>query len=221
MKDNIPTYVYGTQVQPIWNQISQAKICEDHLHLIQVLMALRLEYEAVRASLLHRHPLPTLDMAIQEIIFEETRLNLNKIPHFERALATTHPSDQKFRNHIHKNCNHIGHTFANCPTVECRYCHGLGHILENCPARPLRPKGGISKSKFVSKPGFISITTAATDGSTAITMSDLEALLKQVVSSNSHAAMYVTSGNSHWLFYSACCNHMTAVIKVLSSATMV
>jgi hypothetical protein len=28
------------QVQPIWNQISQANISEDHLHLIQVLMAL-------------------------------------------------------------------------------------------------------------------------------------------------------------------------------------
>ena len=35
------------QVQPIWNQLSQAKISEDHLHLIQVLMALRPEYESV------------------------------------------------------------------------------------------------------------------------------------------------------------------------------
>lgn len=33
-------------------------------------MALRPEYEAVRASLLDRDPLPTLDAAIQEIIFE-------------------------------------------------------------------------------------------------------------------------------------------------------
>ncbi|CAI8585358.1 unnamed protein product [Vicia faba] len=57
------------QVQPIWHQISLAKISEDHLHLTQVLMALRPEYEAVRASLLHRNPLPSLDTAIQEIIF--------------------------------------------------------------------------------------------------------------------------------------------------------
>lgn len=46
------------QIQPIWNQISQANISADHLHLIQVLMALRPEYEAVRASLLHQDPLP-------------------------------------------------------------------------------------------------------------------------------------------------------------------
>ncbi|XP_050888819.1 uncharacterized protein LOC127093974 [Lathyrus oleraceus] len=68
------------QIQPIWHQISLAKISEDHLHLIQVLMALRPEYEVVRASLLHRNPLPSLDTAIQEIIFEETRLNLDKTP---------------------------------------------------------------------------------------------------------------------------------------------
>jgi len=41
------------QVQPLWNKISQAKISEDHLHIIQVLMALRPKYEVVRASLLH------------------------------------------------------------------------------------------------------------------------------------------------------------------------
>uniref|UniRef100_A0A6N2MV63 Retrotransposon gag domain-containing protein n=1 Tax=Salix viminalis TaxID=40686 RepID=A0A6N2MV63_SALVM len=41
------------QIQPIWNQLSQANISEDHLYLIQVLMALRPEYESIRASLLH------------------------------------------------------------------------------------------------------------------------------------------------------------------------
>lgn len=77
------------QVQPIWHQISQANISEDHLHLIQVLMALRPEYEDVKASLLHRHPLPSLDIAIQEIIFEETRMKLDKTPQLDTALATT------------------------------------------------------------------------------------------------------------------------------------
>ncbi|OMO88368.1 hypothetical protein CCACVL1_08444 [Corchorus capsularis] len=41
------------------------------------------EYEYVRASLPHRDPLPTLNVAIKEIIFEETRLGLVK----------SHPSD--------------------------------------------------------------------------------------------------------------------------------
>ncbi|XP_057986506.1 uncharacterized protein LOC131171069 [Hevea brasiliensis] len=158
-------------------------------------MALRSEYEAVRASLLHRNPFPSLETAIQEIIFEETRLSLDKTPQFEAALATTRSSHQKSGNQLCKNYNQIGHAFAYCPTIKCKYCHGYGHILEHCPTRPPRQKGGQSKFKNVSKPGSSSVTAvAATEGSTAITMSDLEALFKQVISSNSPAAMSATPG---------------------------
>ncbi|KZV40897.1 hypothetical protein F511_05142 [Dorcoceras hygrometricum] len=172
------------QVQPIWNQISQAKISEDHLHLIQVLMALRPEYEDVRASLLHRHPLPTLDMSVQEIIFEETRLNLDKTLNSEIALATTRASYQKSGKNACKNCNQTNHVFAHCPTIECRYCHATGHILENCPIRPPRPKNGAFKPKTISTPGSTAVSADTTEGfiptegPTVITMSDLEALLK-------------------------------------------
>jgi len=55
-------------------------------------MALRPEYEVGRAFLLHRHPLPSLDVAIQEIIFEETCLNMDKRPQFDITLATTRSS---------------------------------------------------------------------------------------------------------------------------------
>ncbi|PNY14773.1 glutamate receptor-like protein [Trifolium pratense] len=152
------------QVQPIWHQISFAKISEDHLHLIQFLMALRPEYEAVRASLLHRNPLPSLDTAIQEIIFEET---------------------------------------------------------QNCPRQPPKQNCGFNKSKNVPKSGSSSISTAATKGSTAITMSDIEALIKQVMSSNTSIVMSATHGNSRWFFDSACCNHTTTDIKSLPSVTLV
>ena len=57
------------QIQPIWNQLRQAKISEDHLQLIQILMALRPEYESVRYALLYRTPSPSLNEAIKEIIF--------------------------------------------------------------------------------------------------------------------------------------------------------
>ncbi|CAI8618166.1 unnamed protein product [Vicia faba] len=58
-------------------------------------MALRPEYEVVRASLLHRNLFLSLDTAIHEIIFEETRLNLDKTPQMDAALATTRFSHQK------------------------------------------------------------------------------------------------------------------------------
>ncbi|KAJ7961959.1 Zinc finger protein [Quillaja saponaria] len=116
------------------------------------------------------------------------------------AVATTHPRSaiQKSGSQSCKNCNHTGHSFANCPTVECRYCHGIGHILENCPTRPHQPKSGSFKPKNVSKTGSSSIAAATTKDSTAITISDLEALFKQVLSSNSSfsSAMSITPGNS-------------------------
>ena len=78
---------YLAQIQPLWHQLDQADISKDNQRLIQILMALSLEYKAIQASLLHRHPLPTLDSAIQEIIFEETRLRLDRTPTFDSALA--------------------------------------------------------------------------------------------------------------------------------------
>ncbi|KAJ1398972.1 Zinc finger, CCHC-type [Sesbania bispinosa] len=186
-------------------------------------MALRSEYEVVRASLLHQHPLPSLDAAILEIIFEETHLNLDKTPQSDTTLVNTRSSHKKPCNQpTCKNCNKNGHSFSTCPTVECRYCHSFGHILEHCPIRPPRPKVGFSKSaNNVTKPAPPSITAAATESSNAITLSDLEALLKQVISSNNSTTMSATSGNSHWLFDSACCNHMIANINLLPSATSI
>jgi len=116
----------------------------------------------------------------------------------------------------------MGYVFATCPTIECRYCHAFGHILKHCPTRPPRPKDGFFKSKTMSKPSSSSIIVAATiKGSIFITMSDLEAMVKQVISSNSSTAMSATPGNSPWFFDSACYNHMTTDINLLSSKTPV
>lgn len=44
------------------------------LHLITLLMGITDKFENVQASLLHRHPLPTLDATIPELISEESRI---------------------------------------------------------------------------------------------------------------------------------------------------
>ncbi|KAJ1411699.1 hypothetical protein SESBI_21016 [Sesbania bispinosa] len=124
----------------------QAKISEDHLQLIQVLMALRPEYEVVRASLLQRHPLPSLDAAIQEIFFEETHLNLDKTPQFDTTLATTRSSHQKPRNHL----------------VFWSHLKIVPYALQDL-------KLGSENHKQCHKACIPSITAAATESSTAIT----------------------------------------------------
>ncbi|KAA0049720.1 Retrovirus-related Pol polyprotein from transposon TNT 1-94 [Cucumis melo var. makuwa] len=87
---------YLAVLQPIWTQLDQAKISKDHLRLIKVLMGLRPEYESVRAALLHRSPLPSLDAVIQEILFEEKRLGINLSKHYDVVLAGTYsPSEHQ------------------------------------------------------------------------------------------------------------------------------
>ena len=52
-------------------------------------MALHDDFESVRASLLHRNPLSTLDAAIIELLFEETRKQIMKTHPTDPIMATT------------------------------------------------------------------------------------------------------------------------------------
>ena len=59
------------------------------LHLITILMGLTDKFENVRASLLHRKPLLTLEEAIPELLSEETRLHLRSpVPAADSVLYT-------------------------------------------------------------------------------------------------------------------------------------
>ncbi|KAK9132867.1 hypothetical protein Scep_012395 [Stephania cephalantha] len=81
-------------------------------------MALRPEHESVRAALLHRDPLSSLDTAVKEILFKETRHGLvNSSSSSKVALATTQ-SWSKFVPLCYKNCKRTGHSFVTCPTIK-------------------------------------------------------------------------------------------------------
>ena len=63
----------------------------NQLHLITILMGLTDKFENVRASLLHRQPLPTLEEAISELLSEEIRLHLRSpVPAPDSVLYTFH-----------------------------------------------------------------------------------------------------------------------------------
>ncbi|KAA0038937.1 Retrovirus-related Pol polyprotein from transposon TNT 1-94 [Cucumis melo var. makuwa] len=118
-----------------------------------------------------------------------------------------------------KNCKLYGHKFASCHSIECRYCHKRGQILDHCPTRPPRPPSHSHKPKFSPKVGSSSVVAAATPSDitapSTFQLTDLHDLLKQMISSNC-TALAITLGTS-WLFDSACCNHMTSDISLLSS----
>lgn len=127
------------------------------------------------------------------------------------VLATTHTCSTS-GDLFCKHCHTPSHQFAHCLYVDCKYCHGYGHILENCPTQPPRPKGA-SKFKSSSEHGSSFNATIVSDESASPTfsMSDLEVLLKQVISSSSSSSsvLSVTPG-TFWLLDPRCYNHMTS-----------
>lgn len=91
-----------------------------------------------------------------------------------------------------------------------------GHLIRDCPTHPLwigettKVGGSPSSKEAFSVPSSSAVVVAFVD-STSLSLSDLVPLLKQGLSfsSSSHSVLSVTQGNSIWLFYSACYNHMT------------
>ena len=177
-------------------------------------MGLRPKYKSVRAILLHRSPLPSLDATIQEILFEEKRLGINPAKHSNVVLASTYQLNRA-PNIFCKNCKFSNHKFIDCPKIECRYCHKRGHILDNSPTRPPRPPSSSTKDK--NFPGTSSVVADISDDSTShLQISDLQSLLNHLISSSS---TLVVSPGSRWLLDSACCNHMISDFSLMSTSS--
>ncbi|XP_045795561.1 uncharacterized protein LOC123890064 [Trifolium pratense] len=60
--------------------------------LVQFLMALRDEFEALRGSILHRTPLPNVDSVVNELLAEEIRLKSHSLSHLDKETHTSPPS---------------------------------------------------------------------------------------------------------------------------------
>ncbi|KAA0052263.1 Retrovirus-related Pol polyprotein from transposon TNT 1-94 [Cucumis melo var. makuwa] len=156
-------------------------------------MGLRPEYESVKAALLHRSPLPSLDAAIQAILFEEKRLGINLSKHSDVVLASTYSSPGASSTFC-KNCKLTGHKFIDCPKIECRYCHKPGHILDNCPIKPPRPRSYSTRAKNFTKPRNSSVVAATLDNP--------------------------TTPSNRWLLNSTCCNHMTSNYSLMNTPSL-
>lgn len=94
---------------------------------------LRLEFESIRGQLLHKSPLPTLDVALSELIAEEIRLRV--LGSSRSAEPATVLAAFGSRSSCHK-----GQPFASRDSssrhafgqsIGCRYCHAWGHMLKD------------------------------------------------------------------------------------------
>ena len=115
-----------------------------------------------------------------------------------------------------------GHIASN----SCRYCKKPGHLKHNCPICPPRNDQKRSQPHPNSSKHVLAAATTTGDTSSpsqfAFSASDLESLLKQILSTSGNAsvALSTTSGNICWYFDSACCNHMTSTSQAFSSVSV-
>ena len=236
------------QIYSIWDQLTPSEpkwLCagdstlfatyRDQQRLILFLMGLSDIYEPVRASLLHRIPLPTLEQAISELLSEETRLGLISSSHVDTALAApvskgrgsfggsrgfstsgTQSSGSASRHNECTFCHATDHRLLTCPVRFCQYCRkkGPGHYKSDCPNNPTR-----RYTRPQSTAATVEVSSSASTPPTLIDVSDLPALVQQILSAsgNPSTALSASSGISPWYFDSGCCNHMTSIFSSFSS----
>ncbi|CAL5380597.1 unnamed protein product [Camellia sinensis] len=149
--------------EPPWDCTKDATLFtayRDQQRLVQFLMALTPRFEPVRASLLHRTPLPTLEQAISELLSEETRFGTLHPHPVDSVLATpqirsspSSPSPQRSNacNYCHNRNLPSTHLLVNCPVRLCRFCNktGPGHLQQDCFRNPARAsRNGPSTGNF-------------------------------------------------------------------------
>ncbi|KAK3000590.1 hypothetical protein RJ639_021023 [Escallonia herrerae] len=190
--------------EPKWEcnkDANKFSIHRDNMHLIQFLMALRQEFESNQASILHRRPLPSLEIALAELISEETRFMTLKSHHSNMFTATTsrHPGMLTAATSQHLDVHFVfSSQLPNNQTASfsqpshfsnqrrkkgpCTFCGGPQHLYRDCRKR---------KAMHYGKSSFGTAAVATPQTSTIFTV-DLEALLSQVLSRPSASAMSVT-----------------------------
>ncbi|GFZ21039.1 hypothetical protein Acr_29g0002010 [Actinidia rufa] len=199
------------QIYSIWDQLTPSEpkwLCagdstlfstyRDQQCLILFLMGLSDIYEPVRASLLHRIPLPTLKQAISELSSEETRLGLVSTSHVATALATPGPrgrgsssgsrsfsasgSQSSGGSASRPNectfCHATDHRLLTCPIRVCKTCRqpGPGHYRSDCPNNPTR-----RDTRPQSTTATAGVSSTASASPTLIDISDLPALVQQIM----------------------------------------
>lgn len=110
-------------------------------------MKLRPEFESIRASLVNRDPVPTLEACFGELLREEQRLNTQNLMEQSRIASNTvsvaYAAHGKGKGRDMSttqcySCKKYGHIAPNCPQKFCNYCKQPGHIIKECTIRPSR-----------------------------------------------------------------------------------
>ncbi|KAJ9552467.1 hypothetical protein OSB04_016512 [Centaurea solstitialis] len=195
----------------------------NQLHLITILMGLLDKFENVRASLLQRHPLPSLEDAITKLLSEETRLQLRtptSAPSESIFYTSTSSSSSKgkgfqksynrppgFQNSYNKPLELPYNKSSGKPSGnECTFCHSPSHFLVDCPIR-----------RFVAQHEPTGMPAAAPVPSNLELMELMrrnQELMAQIMTGSlGMNSQHSAHSGTLWIFDSGCFNHMSPCPK--------
>ena len=184
----------------------------------QFLMKLKSEYESVRASLMNRDPVPSLDVCFGELLREEQRLHTQNTMEQAKVGPVAYAAYNRGRGTEMKktqcySCKKYGHIAPYCPNKVCSYCKQSGHIIKECPIRPpsrfTKNQYTVNSTKVVTSTGF--------DASTSTTPLTKEMIQEMIVSAFTALGLQGNAASSHssWILDSGASNHMTNSLKGL------
>jgi hypothetical protein len=151
---------------------------KDRRRFTPFMMGLREDFEPTRAALLSRSPLPSLDVAVKELIFEENWRSRHHLSSSDVVLATPRPPSSS----------------SDRPRRICTYCQKPGHNITECYRKKKDDKRKQHQSRGTySRPQAAAVSSTPVDDS-VVTVSQLESMFHRYMSQPS-PALSVTSGN--------------------------
>ncbi|KAL0448947.1 UNVERIFIED_CONTAM: putative mitochondrial protein [Sesamum latifolium] len=173
---------------PVWPNVEATKVyanLRDQQHVWHLHMTLRDEFEYVRSSLLHRSPLPKLDIVIKDLICEEIQLNTLRAeqvpPPTDIVLATHAPPTPT--SYIQTPFGHTQNKSKSSKRLFGSYCKMYDHVISEC--RRLKAKQNSDQSTTFQSSYKVVATTTAIDesfenSSPKFSMKDIQALFQQL-----------------------------------------
>ncbi|KAJ9678122.1 hypothetical protein PVL29_022883 [Vitis rotundifolia] len=199
----------------------------------QFLMKLQLDFEIARSNLMNRHPVPSLDACLSELLREEQRIVTQAT--MEHQANVSAPVSVAYAAHGRNkgqdmcavqcfSCKDFGHIARDCPKKFCNYCKKQGHIISACPIRPKRKQGTTyHASTGASSSAALLAASLVVPIPTPTALANPNTLTPEMVQQMIIFAFSIfglssnhTVSSRPWYFDSEAFNHMTNTVLSLS-----
>ena len=200
----------------------------------QFLMKLRPDFEIARSNLMNRHPVPSLDACLSELLHEEQRIVTQAA--MEHRATINAPVSMAYAaqgRHTGRDmrvvqcfsCKAFDHIARDCPKKFCNYCKKQGHIISACPIR-LERKQGTAYHASTAAPSSAALPAAslvvpllaptALANPTTLTPEMVQQMILSSFTAFGLSSNHKVSSKP-WYFDFGAFNHMTNTIVPLSN----